>query len=59
MKFELSEFKGDYGTDEVLDWIQKAQPILCSAGVPPHAHVEVVVPQLRHAAASRWRSLCI
>lgn len=43
MKFDLPMFKGDYETDELLDWIQIADQILSSARVPLHACVEVVV----------------
>lgn len=42
MKFELPDFKGDYGTDEILNWIQIAEQVLSSV-VLPHVHVEVAV----------------
>lgn len=59
MKFELPEFKGDYGTDEVPDWIQVIKQVLSSARVPPHARVKAIVSRLRDAAVAWLRSLCI
>lgn len=49
---------GDYGTDEALDWLQIAEHILQSYGVPPHARVDVAVSRFRDAAAAWCRSLC-
>lgn len=51
IKFELPEFKGEYRTDEVLDWLQVAKQALSSARVP-HAPVKVTVSQLRDAIAT-------
>lgn len=59
MKFKLPEFKGDYGTNEVLDWVQIVEQVPNSVGVPPHARVEVAVSRHRDAAVAWWRSLCI
>lgn len=59
MKFELPKFKGDYGTDELVDWIQIADQILSSTRVPLHACVEVVVSRLQDATSAWWRTLCI
>lgn len=54
MKFELPEFKGNYGTDKVLDWIQIAEQVLRSVGVP-HACVKVVMSRLLNTATVWWR----
>lgn len=43
MKFKLLAFKVDYGTDEVLDWMQVAKQALSNGRVPHRAYVKVVM----------------
>lgn len=58
LKFDLPEFHGTYGTDEVLDWLQVVEHVLQSYGMAPHAQVNVTVSRLRDLVNAWWRSLC-